>query len=879
MTPAPGTIPHLLPRADGRLPLPFDQNPGTSSFAHKVDRTIPPFTSRPLPSFQERSYHYQPYPYGPQYHKQPQERSFKRNPTHDTRAFQLPTPYVGPPKKPPGRPKKKRVQSPDIVDDDIQIIEPESQGVGPSGSHTTGQTSELYPTPSSSQTSQEPSIAPPFDMAQNAVILAALSAVNSGNANTSTSSLPQDAPNEALVAFLKAYLTVLETPKPTSDTNVSPAPGITSSVPQASLEEPASRKSLEHGEVRNSTDKENVKPSRELQARGKDINETIPSASVSPTRATPLGPGRFNSRTDLTTINPGSNASTSDEPQSSEGVSRKRTLSEAMRLDEVASRSKRNANRSSADGGGLSPRVNSGWGGLRIRSEGSLSTSQLFSAAPPRSNLFAEPQASSPQVAYFKASCTTTTTSVRKGPFVVPTWAQNVPPPLPPRRPEEQISEVQQIPNSSKAKKRIKSKKSLGRLGGQQTARKVSNGHTSSSGLAPSPDLRAPLPPMKKENPTTPKTSPLRSPGLRMPVFAQSSPAVKTSYTTLFQAFQTSPCRPPRLVGESPRRNEPPRTPRRPVSRSPKSCSASGFPGVASLFTPSPANTSLGPRTGHQSFFDMAPDPPPSPTPSKRNTRILEADTEATPTSHSIAQTRNDISEQSGKEKDEIDEPPSSLPVASSEPDYESSVQPSSSSSFTVTSTSFRIHDWSALDLPPSSPPLPSSPALLADDMDLPGSDLPSSDFDFGETPSSTSDADGNSAAATPQESAEQPVSFTLDGNFTGMEQFLSDWDFPDFDLNAGAQEGTAADEALDALRNGIGQEDFSEAWNLLNSVLQIPNIDPAVNATTDGSDLLNLSQTSETSSEYGTDAEFGDGDYASLVASNFEDLLKGCLV
>ena len=279
------------------------------------------------------------------------------------------------------------------------------------------------------------------------------------------------------------------------------------------------------------------------------------------------------------------------------------------------------------------------------------------------------------------------------------------------------------------------------------------------------------------------------------------------------------------------------------------------------------------------------PDPPPSPTPSKRKTRSLQSDAHPSIARH-VTQLTPRVSEKINKALVNDDTPIDAVPMASSEDDYESSSVQPSSSDFTIT-TPFKVHDWSSLDLPPSSPPPPSSPALpAAYDSDLPCSDIPSSDFDFGDTPSSTAevDKDNASAAPTPQESTEEPSLAIFDGmNFAGMSQFISDWDFSDFDSNAiidDSQDGTAADEALEAIRNGMGQEDFSEAWNLLNSVLLVPSdsADAETTATT-GSDLHPFGQSSDTTLSSEPDTGFGGIDYANLVASNFEDLLKGCLV
>ena len=194
MTPPAHPIPMLPPQTEGQMSYAYHHQsmPGASKPARK-DRTSSPFTSQPLPSFQERSYHH--YTYGSQFSSPAPapNQNDKKNPAHGTRASQFPTPYIGPPKRKPGRPSKKESTPTLDIMEDIQIVDaiqsvPSSDVPSILSSSAQTSTPISLPTPPSSQPiepqevqsqiSQETSSNTPIDITQNAVMLAALSAVN-----------------------------------------------------------------------------------------------------------------------------------------------------------------------------------------------------------------------------------------------------------------------------------------------------------------------------------------------------------------------------------------------------------------------------------------------------------------------------------------------------------------------------------------------------------------------------------------------------------------------------------------------------------------------------------------------------------------------------
>lgn len=89
----------------------------------------------------------------------------------------------------------------------------------------------------------------------------------------------------------------------------------------------------------------------------------------------------------------------------------------------------------------------------------------------------------------------------------------------------------------------------------------------------------------------------------------------------------------------------------------------------------------------------------------------------------------------------------------------------------------------------------------------------------------------------------------------------------------------------FEALQNGLGEEDFSEAWKLVNDVMQ-----PPLQSLDQGFGTLEQAWFSEAKAYEGSgnelatasatvDATTGEVDIASMAATAFEDLLSGCLV
>ena len=214
------------------------------------------------------------------------------------------------------------------------------------------------------------------------------------------------------------------------------------------------------------------------------------------------------------------------------------------------------------------------------------------------------------------------------------------------------------------------------------------------------------------------------------------------------------------------------------------------------------------------------------------------------------------------------------------------------------------MHDWSSLDLPPSSPPPPSSPTLVpTDGSDLPPSDAPSDLSDAspaafsdantpvqleaeGQAPSSEGDADveADDPTVTLGIGLEYPDS---DANAL-MTDFFSDIGFSDLP-DANNDDAPAASAAFDALRNGLYNENFSEAWNLLDNVLapgptlqaneggtaldlQLPDWLQSANGNIDFESLL-------AGHGAGEQTEMKADSQANLAATNLADLLHGFLV
>ncbi len=109
----------------------------------------------------------------------------------------------------------------------------------------------------------------------------------------------------------------------------------------------------------------------------------------------------------------------------------------------------------------------------------------------------------------------------------------------------------------------------------------------------------------------------------------------------------------------------------------------------------------------------------------------------------------------------------------------------------------------------------------------------------------------------------------------------------PDFQMQSSLGQVSPSTKAMfEALQNGLGGEDFSEAWKLVNDVMQPPlqSLDQGFGtleqswfgeAKAFGEGLGNIDAPSSTTGE----AKKGEVDIATMAATAFEDLLSGCLV
>ncbi|KAL5534610.1 hypothetical protein ACEPAG_1073 [Sanghuangporus baumii] len=835
------------------------------------------FNPLPLPSFNERLSvsHAQLHPHEvPRAAKEPR----KPNPTHATRAHQLPTPYIGPPKRrysrAPDRNKgveKENISSRDSTAEPSEL--PSSQSSEDINYDGSSEPTSCDTLPSSdaesiasSSTIRSYSTTEAPDIPESAVMLAALSSVSSDPTNTGNSSSQGSlAPSPELVSFLRAYLAYAETqqkqpspaPNPASNTGSLPTESTTQAI--VNTVEPGN-------ETDPLEDKENQKPRPEPP-----MQNAKDSKSKSAGRLSPLGSARINVGTTGDQSKTIADQRDTKTASATGNHSRKRKLSDAT-LAEQTSQNRRVATSvsqmkpSTEDLSGI--RLNRGWGGLRVRSDGTLWGEKLpIASSETASSSFIK---RNEQPFVFRSSRQDTSVdSVRKGPYVLPDWAKGVPPPAPPPKPD--IPDEDNVRgNRTRSKKQSKSK-SLSRLGGKGTMRR-----TVSMPNDGRPLDQSTLPVSSSNNassiPENTHTSPRSSPG-KAPIFAYTSPIGKSRLATLFQAFQTSPLRP------SVRRT-PPLTPLKSAKRTPNDSA-----NFSSLFTPTPSNTRTASGVKPRQLFaeDEEEDMPPSPTPTKRNTKTSES------------------------------ELPSSLPIASSDgvPDSSISIQTPSIHSDSSVMNFGKIHDWSSLDLPPSSPPPPSSPSIVPmDGSDLPCSDIPSSDISEVDSPAVASELE-NSNHPSPAENDGLSNFLTTFGNTVqfGMNMVdnseymsiphLNDPFTPLFNITG--EEGSSQIAAFEALQNGLGQEDFSEGWNFLNSLFN--NIAPDLcvdenstnNRTPEDQHQSWLSVTSDQALDLNYDADlvFGskaepaepspetcdDQDLASSAATNLQDLLQGCLV
>lgn len=926
--------------------------PSKAKSSSKRTKNVQPYLTSnplPLPSLDERLFASYVQHTGPKETPRP-------NPTHSTRAHQLPTPYIGPPKRKylgdqladnsSGKDSAEELPNPAVLEKTDY-----SSPAEPSSSQMSEMSSDIgSPAPSSSQQSITESETP--DVSEAAVMLAALSSVSTKSPeSTETSNMHGGGnPNPELVLFLRAYLAALESqqqsnpgpeaitvpvqsaispPQGATKPSLEPAQAIPTIDPILNVQTPAPSSATPLSRQSSIANKENQKPPPTTQP-SKDTRLSG-SSNISP-----LGSRRVNS------INSdGHSASTKSVEGSAQGStvtpvvssqpnssSRKRKLSDAAHADKASQTRRRSSSTSKRDPpvenlSGV--RVNTGWGGLRVRSDGTLWGEHLPQvSATLGSRDSSEPPLQKP--VFFRSSAkTASTVPVRKGPYVVPDWAKGVPAPAPPPRPD---------PSNENGKKEKKQGKSRGleRLGGRGSMKRTASASTNrSSDVLPRPITPPRSLPSSQEPPLIDfgtHISPLKTPIKAPPIFAQPSPAAKSTMASFFQIFQTSPCRP-----ASERKN---------TLFTPLRCSATSPIGSgkhSSLFTPSPVASVLGSGIRPRKLF-AADDPPPSPTPTKKSIAIPEV----------LTARHLSGSPEPPKNNNSYEDPPSSLPVASSDDLTDDStfvLTPLVSSDSTVMNSS-KVHDWSALDLPPSSPPPPSSPSMTPIyGSDLPCSDIPSSsDMSEVESPSFGLESDNSNVPSpagcadqtatpgasrgvdkpcdpSPTDSAEQLITqgstgnivldYGMDGlsNFSTLDNlqdpFSSDL-FASFEVSS--EDGPSAVAAVDALRNGLGQENFTEVWNLLQALTSQPQQEDGSTSNmngdsvgaldsvdfqgwvTDGLDTANPNSTSPfdfDAVEFGFDLENGVNDQpaepcvgddpAIKAAVNFEELLKGCLV
>ncbi|KAL5518600.1 hypothetical protein ACEPAH_283 [Sanghuangporus vaninii] len=859
------------------------------------------FNPLPLPSFNERlsvsqaQLHPHEIPKGT---KEPR----KPNPTHATRAHQLPTPYIGPPKRRYSRaPERNKGVEKENISSRGSTSEPwelpssqSSEDINYDGS-LESTSSDTLPSSDAESIDSSSTIRPygtteAPDIPESAVMLAALSSVSSDPTNTSISS-PQGslAPSPELVSFLRAYLAYAEA----QQKQPSSAPNPVSNMdppPLESTEQAIVNTVRPDNESDPLEDKENQKPRPEPP-----IQNTKDSRSKSAGRLSPLGSARINVGATGAQSKIISDQGDTKRASASGNHMRKRKLSDATFVEE-ASQTRRVATSvsqtkpSAEDLSGV--RLNRGWGGLRVRSDGTL-----WGEKPPIAS--SEAASSSfikrnEQPFVFRSSRQDASVDIiRKGPYVLPDWAKGVPPPAPPLK-ADIPGEGNSGGNRTRSKKQSKSK-SFSRLGGKGAMRRTvsmpDDGRPLDQSTLPVSSSRNAL-----SIPENTHTSPRSSPG-KAPIIAYTSPIGKSRLATLFQAFRTSPLRP--SVHKTP-----PATLLKSAKRTPSDSAT-----FSSLFTPTPSNTRTAPGVKPRQLFaeDEEEDMPPSPTPTKRNTKTSDIPTAIKKTSLGI-----DMGTRCGSLEGES-ELPSSLPIASSDDVLASSIsiQTSSIRSDSSVMNFGKIHDWSSLDLPPSSPPPPSSPSIVpVDGSDLPSSDIPSSDSSEVDSPAVASEIE-NSNHPSPAENGGQSNFLTTFDNAVHFGMNMDDnseyMNVPNLDdpfaslFNLTGEEGPSQTAAFEALQNGLGQEDFSEGWNFLNSLFT--NVPPDLrmdgdstnNRTSEDQHQSWLSVTSDQVLDLNYDADHafgskaetaepspetcGDQDPASLAATNLQDLLQGCLV
>ena len=738
----------------------------------------------------------------------------KVNPSHFTRAHLIPTPYIGPPKRKYTQRSSKVLDQPMNADTDREASE------GPSSSQLSSisqvKTNDIgsfkqdtlgSETDSTSTQPNQTIVNQSSNLAETAIMLAALSSLSSNN--TSSGNLPNtqtDLADPSFISFLKVYLATLESQQQNSPKVLEPSTASTSETLSENAQTPTITSIPHLGSSKKPEDKENWKPPPPVQSgkensKGKEKEQNVP-------QSLPLGSSRVNTwNSSASLAGPGkgmigsSDASSSraSTPMSSDS-SRKRKLSNAAQSDQNLQDRKRTLSASKQnfpqDLSGI--RVNTGWGGLRVRSDGTL-------VGEHRPTVMAIQQTApvpiQQQQPLFRSTANLSTAApIRKGPYVVPEWAKGVPAPAPPKLNESEQKEK----DMTKTKKKGKAKsKPLARLGGKSVV-KQANSMPASAAASNTPPKAVDTSKSDKQKETTglagPRTPPKKSSPIRLPFLAQTSPAAKSSFAAFFQAFQTSPIR----SGST--QKEAPFTPRRTSATSPHSAK------FTSLFTPSPAPASVGPKSkGEELFPDDDLPPSPSPSPSKRGTR---------PFLVNKCLTDRLLAAQ--------EHPESDLPVASSDDNtgVTKLVPEKMISSDSTVMNSSKIHDWSSLDLPPSSPPPPSSPTLAP----IEGSDLPCSDSlpltsDEDSPPIITDNSsthtspDTNGDVESPESAheTETDVENVADFNLIDDTNFTTFGDNPFADLNL--EQGSAAEAAFDTLQNLGGEVDLTEAWNLLNDV------------------------------------------------------------
>lgn len=188
---------------------------------------------------------------------------------------------------------------------------------------------------------------------------------------------------------------------------------------------------------------------------------------------------------------------------------------------------------------------------------------------------------------------------------------------------------------------------------------------------------------------------------------------------------------------------------------------------------------------------------------------------------------------------------------------------------------------------------------LPDDDVEMSTTDTPSSDSMQETEPSSEG---GLPSSSSEMPSTPKPNTQRRESNIgTSWPTFPENIDFsdasdmmfpdlgacpPEFQMPTSLGEVTPSTKAMfEALQNGLGEEDFSEAWKLVNDVMQPPlhSLDQGFGTLEQSwfgeSKVFETSGSGAVPADGTADENKGEADLASMAATAFEDLLSGCLV